>query len=383
MSNSIQSFISSVINSTAVRKLAESFTDAASSIYQLDASLTDLQRTSSMTASQLEAFYRSANKTAKELGVTTQQVIDQAAAWSRLGYDSSTAAVQLAKLSSQLTRLSPGMSSADAIAGLDSIIKSYGLDIADVLDSVIENIAVVGSTFSLNNAQMISMLEDSASVMAKGNNTLEETIALAAAALQITGDTSAGDGLKAAALRLQGLNEETQKADDSLKTMKSDLYDLTGISIMKDADTYKGTYQILKEISEVWNSLSSNAQSQSLELIFGNSNSNTGAAILQNFDAVNSVMLQMSKNAGNATAALSSSVETVSSKFDRLKETGTDISYNLFQTDGMKGVLDILLKLAEAAQFLTDKLGLLGTVGLGAFAFLNKGNSERFCPLWG
>ena len=41
---------------------------------------------------QLNDFYYTANITAKEMGVTTKEIISQAAAWSRLGYSSQEAA---------------------------------------------------------------------------------------------------------------------------------------------------------------------------------------------------------------------------------------------------------------------------------------------------
>lgn len=54
-------------------------------VRDLDTALVDLRKTTTMTKSQLEDFYYSANETAKQMGVTTKEIIDQASAWSRLG----------------------------------------------------------------------------------------------------------------------------------------------------------------------------------------------------------------------------------------------------------------------------------------------------------
>ena len=56
-----------------------------SDIITLDTALVDLNKTFQGTSSELESVYNSANEIAKELGVTTEQVINQASAWSRLG----------------------------------------------------------------------------------------------------------------------------------------------------------------------------------------------------------------------------------------------------------------------------------------------------------
>ena len=72
-------------------------------------------------------------------------------------------------------------------------------------------------------------------------------------------------------VEIRGMNEETEELDNNLVNIKGDVYDLTGgkVSIMEDEDTYKSTYQVLKEISDVWDDLSDKNQAQLLEKLFG------------------------------------------------------------------------------------------------------------------
>lgn len=53
-------------------------------ITELDTALVDLKKTTSMNTSELNQFYFDSNKVAKQMGVTTQEIINQASAWSRL-----------------------------------------------------------------------------------------------------------------------------------------------------------------------------------------------------------------------------------------------------------------------------------------------------------
>ena len=55
-----------------------------STIISLDSSLLDLRKTTTMNATELDNFYHSASDVAKGLGVTTNEIITQASAWSRL-----------------------------------------------------------------------------------------------------------------------------------------------------------------------------------------------------------------------------------------------------------------------------------------------------------
>ena len=58
--------------------------NAVNAVRELDTALIDLKKTTTMTDSELETFYYDANDVAKQMGVTTAGIINQASAWSRL-----------------------------------------------------------------------------------------------------------------------------------------------------------------------------------------------------------------------------------------------------------------------------------------------------------
>ena len=346
-------------------------------VVELDTALIDLQKTANMTAQELEDFYYASNNVAKQMGVTTQEIIEQASAWSRLGFNTAETATKMAKLSSQFKLISPGMTSDEATSGLVSIIKAYGIEVNDVLDGIMSKVNIVGNEFALSNSDIIAMLQDSVSAMAEGNNTLEETIALETAAFEIAQDRSVGNGFKTVALRLRGINEETEELDDSLKTISGDLYDLTGVSVMQDADTYKSTFQILEDMYEVWDDLTDKKQAEALELMFGKQRANIGAAVLNNFEAAKKAMDEMANSAGNAEAEMAIAMDSIDYKLNILSETGTAVSQNLFNREDMKTVLDGINTVGNGIEWLTDKLGLFGTISLGGGLFAGIKNVGR------
>lgn len=112
-------------------------------VVELDTALVDLQKTSTASSSQLNQFYKEANNIAKQYGTTTQQIIQGAADWSRLGYsleDSKT----MSKLSSQFAAISPGMSVDTATTSLVSTMKAFGIEADNVLDGVMSKVNAVG-----------------------------------------------------------------------------------------------------------------------------------------------------------------------------------------------------------------------------------------------
>lgn len=159
---------------------------AFSTITELDTQLVDLRKTTKMNTEELNEFYYSANNIAKQMGVTTSEIISQAAAWSRLGYNTKEASEQMAQLSSQFTSISPGMTTDNATDYLVSTMKAFGLKTEEVERQILDNVNAVGNAFATTNAEIGEMLTRSSAAMKEANNTLEQTIALETAAVQIT-----------------------------------------------------------------------------------------------------------------------------------------------------------------------------------------------------
>lgn len=164
-----------------VMKIIQSVKGGISIVKELDTALVDLKKTTTMTASELEQFYYDSNKTAKQMGVTTKEIIDQAAEFSRLGYSSKETATQMAKYSSWFKTISPGMSIEQAGDTLTSIMKAFKYDVQDV-EKIMSMINTVGNNFAVSNADISEILTRSSSAMMEANNSLADTIALGTAA---------------------------------------------------------------------------------------------------------------------------------------------------------------------------------------------------------
>ena len=183
-----------------VMKTIQSVKGGLSTVKALDTALVDLKKTTTMTSSELEKFYYDSNKVAKQMGVTTEEIINQASAWSRLGFSSGEAATKMAKYSSMFASISPGMDVDKATNGLVSIMKAFDIgndNPDDVLDEIMSKVNIIGNTAATSNAEIVNMLTKSSSAMKEANNTLEETIALETAAVEITrDDDSVGTAFK-------------------------------------------------------------------------------------------------------------------------------------------------------------------------------------------
>lgn len=385
--NSFKVWISA---SSAVMLLVNNIRKIPKIVTELDSALVDLKKTTTMNSEQLESFYQSANNTAKEMGITTKEIIQQASAWSRLGYSSEEAATKMAKYSAMFKMISPGMNLDQATDGLVSIMKAFKIgedNVDDVVDGIMSKVNIVGNTQAINNSDIVDFLTRSSSAMAEANNTLEETIALGTAATEITRDADGvGNMLKTISMRIRGYDEETETYAGDVEELSGKIADLTktasnpkGVSIFTDDSktTYKSTYEILEDISNIYDDLDDKTQAQLLETLAGKRQGQAVAAIISNFDAAKKSMDSMANSAGNAEQEMSVAIDSIEYKANKLKETGTGIAQNLLERDDAKAFLDVITKLAEGIDFLSDKLGLFGTAGVTIGTILGVKNVGR------
>ena len=77
------SLVSLMSLSRVVMQAVNWVTRMPSTVTALDTALVDLRKTANMSTQELEDFYYASNDVAKQMGVTTEEILKQAAAWSR------------------------------------------------------------------------------------------------------------------------------------------------------------------------------------------------------------------------------------------------------------------------------------------------------------
>lgn len=173
-------------------------------------------------------------------------------------------------------------------------------------------------------------------------------------------------------------DEETEEFIGNVEELSGEIANLTktastpgGISLFTDdAKTeYKSTYQLLKEISEIYDQLSDKDQAGLLESLAGKRQGQIIAATINNFEAAEKAMDSMANSAGSAEKEMSVIMDSIDYKVNRLKETTTGVAQNLFKRSDMKTVVDGFTSVMNVIDSLTSKLGLFGSIGLGAGLF--------------
>ena len=175
-------------------------------------------------------------------------------------------------------------------------------------------------------------------------------------------------------MRIRGYDEETEEYSEDIAILTGKIADLTkvasnnnrGVSLFEvgDSEQYCSTYDILKDIADIWNELTDKNQAQLLEALFGKQRAQVGAAILKNFKSAESAMDKMANSAGNAMQEMEKVYDSLEYKLNKFQETWVGVAQNLIDTDQFKLVVDFFNGLSDAVQVATDWLGLFGTAAV-------------------
>lgn len=345
-------------------------------VYELDENLIDLRKTFRGTNGELEDFYFEANKIAKQMGITTNEIIKQGAAWSRLGYSSTETMKKMSEMSAMFAAISPDMNKEQAQNGLVSIMKAFDIDPDNVLDEILSKVNIIGNTAATSNGEIVEMLQKSSAAMAAANNSLEQTISLGVAGVEVLRDASkVGVALKSVSMNIRALDEETGELIGDTEEVfskianytKTDL-NPTGVSIFTDKShtTYRSTYDILKDISKVWKEISDTDQAALVKVLGGKYQGNVVAAIVQNFKAAEKAMDDMANSAGSAEAEMETIRDSAAFAMNELKTTFEELAQSAVTRDFLKGLIKTGTILLEIVTGIVKHVGaipaLLGTI---------------------
>ena len=360
---------------------------AMQTLMDLDTQLIDLRKTTQMNVAELNEFYRASTDIGKQLGVTTSEIISQAAAWSRLGYNTKEATEQMAALSSKFASISPGVEVDNATDYLVSTMQAFKVAPEEVERTIMDNINAIGNTMATTNGEIGEMLERSSAAMKAANNTLEETIALEAAAVEITRNAeTTGTAFRTISMRIRGYDEETEELSEDLADISGEIADLTKtsknapISIFTDdtKQTYKSTYQILKEIADIWENLTDKQQAGLLEKLGGKRGAQSLAGILADFSSVEDALKTMEEAGGSAEREMSIIRESLDFKVNALKQTWVGILQDLVDRGDIGKLVDGLIKVSEALGNILSQTGLLKTAFIGLSTIIGSRRLNLF-----
>lgn len=354
-----------------VAMVKQGLREVYNNVVEIDTSMTNLKKVTNETESAYSSFLSSASSQARELGASISDVIDSTAEWSRLGYTLDESQ-ELAKWSTVLSNIGDGIDSAsDAASYLVSILKGFRME-ADEVEHVVNVLNSVGNNEPISESGIAEALVRSASALSAAGNSFEESVSLISAANSVLQDPdTVGTTLKTISMYLRASKTDAEafgvSVDDmasSVSELRSELKSLTGVDIMKDAagTEFKSTYQILKEISAVWDKLTDVSKANVTEMLGGKRNSNAVLSVIEQFSIAEKSMEDAANSSNSAMTEQERMMDSIEGRLKQLNASFEKFSNDVMSSDLIKFFVTLATKIVDAADGMVNIAGSIPAI---------------------
>ena len=396
------SFLSNWINSAtimtqAIQNVKQAFLD----LKEVNTILTEISKVTELTEHQLKNLGESSFQTASTYGKKASEYLLSVQEMYHAGYQN---AEELAELS----LIAQGSGGMDANVANDYIIASdaafgYAGNI-EKLSRLLDGQSQVTSKNAVSMEELASATKVAGSQLANLDMGEDEISALLGTAIATTredGETI-GRAITGIVMGLQQIKGETGVVADALGAeafQNVELLDEKALERVKDrchslgieleymqdgAKKMRNPIEILRELAKVYNSLPDDSAQKAgiVSDIGGKYRSNVFSSILSNWDKFEKMLGDYENSEGVAMDGAMKSADSWEGSLNKLHNTWTATVDNIAHSDAIITIINATNSLLDVLNKVTSALGSLGSIGLGAFAFLNIGRSKRFCPLW-
>lgn len=362
MKQAANSFTQWISVSSAIMGVVYNTKQAVSELKDLDDILTEISKTSDLTTEQLKNLGDTAFDTASKYGKKASDYLTGVQEMYRAGFDNAEQMAELSVLAQSAGDMDATLSN-NYLMATNAAYKYKGSieDLNNVLDS--QNYITNNAAISMKD--IADATTETASVAAEFGVQIDELSALIATATANTRESGSevGTALKAILINLQ----------DTTSKPVTDTFDALGISMTKvvdGAEKLKTPIELIYELADAYNSLPEGdvMRANILNDIGQKRHANTLASILSDMEGYQK-MLDLYNNTsanGSAFKEAEKSANNLSGSLNRLSNTWTDTVENIVNSDTLKGAVNLLNGLLTGVNKLTDALGSLGTIGLGA-----------------
>lgn len=158
--------------------------DMVQQVFDLDESLTELDKVTDLTNEGLQQLADDAFKVGERIGATGKDVIDATTIFAQAGYEAKDA-LDLGEQAIMLQNVSEaGATAAGSAETLIAAMKAFNID-ASQSSHIVDALNEVSNKYAVSVSDLSKGISKASASMAAGNNSLEETFGLVAAGTEI------------------------------------------------------------------------------------------------------------------------------------------------------------------------------------------------------
>ena len=362
----------------------------SSAVIQLNSDITELSKVSSATSDQIYDDFSSYADIAKDIGGTISDTISATADWSRNGY-SIPDSKELARVALLYKNVGDGIDIDSANKSLISTLRGFEME-ADEAEKIIDIYNNVSNNEPIDSGGIGEAMQRSAASFNAANTSLQESVALISTTNSVVQNPEkVGNMWKVVSMRIRSATAELEEAGEdtdgvvkSTADLQKMIKSMTGYDILeKDGKTFKSIYNIVLNISKVWNKLSDTNQSALLQALAGKQQSNALSAALSNTKLLEKSYQEAMNSAGSAEEEQQKYQKSIQYSIEQNKAKLEELSNDFLSSDLLKGVIDAGGKFIDILDVIISKLHLIPTLlgGIGAGIAIKNVGEHYIVPV--
>ncbi len=334
--------------SQMIRKVADIARDAFATVKDLDAAMVETAVVTNFDVGDMWDMLPTYTANANQLGSTIKDVYEAATLYYQQGLNQAQS-MGLANETLKMARIG-GLQAAEATNMMTAALRGFNMEINQVSAKRINDVySELAAITAADTKEIGSAMERTASIANSANMEFETTSAFLAQMIETTREApeNLGTAMKTIIARFQEMKQDptklvdsegvaldANKIDTALKTIGVDLKNQKGE--FRDLDT------VFLEISEKWDSLTQGQQRYIATIAAGSRQQSRFIAMMQNYERVKELVDAANNSAGASQKQFEKTLDSMSSKLNRLKNAWDQFTMGLMNNQILKGGVDAL-----------------------------------------
>lgn len=354
--------------------------EAISDLKELDDILTEISKTSDLTKTQLQELGSTAFEKASNLGKDATDYLSGVMEMSRSGYygDKGESMARTSLLAQAAGDMTAELANKYVLA-TNAAYKYNGE--AEKLNAVLDGQNSITNRNSVAMADMATAMTEAGTVASSYRVSIEDLSAMIGTIESVTklGGSEVGTGIKSLLINLQNIS--SSKIVGTLDDANASMTEMVnGVEQLRDP------ISILRDLAKTFNELdeADPMRAKILTNIGGKYQATKLAALLQNMDMFDKMLVDYSEGAESALTEAEKSATNLTGSLNRLGNTWDSIVNNVMNANELTGIVNIFNSLLKGVNSVTGALGTLGTTGATLGAILgakNVGGSKTYDPI--
>lgn len=323
---------------------------AIQTVIDFDTATVELQKVTDLAGESLKAFTQNAFEVGGAIGRTGKEVLDATATFARAGFEANQA-LALSESALILTNVADGIDDvAEASSSLIAIMSGLGIG-AENVTHIIDSLNEVSNRYAVDTNNLTEILKRVSGVLGQTGTSLEEALGLATGGFTTLRNAEmVASGLNMISQRMRGMEEDGEAIEGLVPKIEAAFMKYTNGTVSmidKQNGGLRSTYDVLQDLSKVYNDLSDEARAYMNELIAGNRQNKVLVAIMQNWENVEGAVRTATNSYGSANEENQKYLNSIVGLSNQLVSVWQKVATSLNGDEVIKTLLGMAIAISE------------------------------------